>query len=39
MVHLKDIFTLFDARFDGLTAVIHMKPTIQIRSNIFLTVM
>ena len=39
MMHLKDVFALFDASFNGLSAIVGMKLTIQIGADISLTIM
>jgi len=39
MVHLEDIFAFLDASLNGLTAVVAVKPAIQVSSGIIITEM
>lgn len=38
MMHLKDIFALFNAHLNRLTAIVTMKPDRQIGGDILLTI-
>ena len=38
VVHLKDILALLDARFNGLTSVVAMKPAVQVAGDRLLSI-